>query len=68
MAYKVTIDGSTEDGSPSGQVLASVSDLSLGSHTANITAYPSGTSSTLSFESIVVTVGTGLTGLLFLEM
>jgi len=62
MAYKVTIDGSTENGTSSSRGLAFISGLTLGDHIASITAHPSNPQSTLLFESAIVTVGTGLTG------
>jgi hypothetical protein len=64
MAYEVDIDGSVSTGKPSGQLLASVSNIKLGNHVIRLTAKPSRPVSDafLLFESATVTVGTGMTG------
>ena len=63
MEYLVDVDGSLSTGTPSGQVLASVSGLNTGYHNVALVAKPSvpGNAATLLFESAVVTVGTALT-------
>ncbi|KIM92213.1 hypothetical protein PILCRDRAFT_304 [Piloderma croceum F 1598] len=63
MGYLVDVDGSVSTGTPSGQVLASVSGLNTGYHNVTLVAKPSvsGNAATLRFESAVVTVGTALT-------
>ena len=64
MAYEVDVDGSISPGKPSGQVLASVTGLTQGDHTISVTVSSSARSpgDVLSFESALVTVGTGRTG------
>jgi len=62
MGYQVTVDGLVSVGTPSGQILASVSGLTTGNHVASLNALPTTEVSTLLFESAMVTVGTGLTG------
>ena len=63
MGYLVDVDGSVSTGTPSGQVLASVSGLNTGYHNVTLVAKPlvPGNAATLLFESVVVTVGTGHT-------
>jgi hypothetical protein len=64
MQYVVSIDGTNSTGTPSGNVLASISGLSASSHTVSIIASVADPSSgaTLLLEGASVTVGTGLTG------
>jgi hypothetical protein len=62
MAYDVNIDGNVYSGTPSGQLLAHITNITLGDHVVSLTTKPpTPGSATLSFESAAVTVGTGLT-------
>jgi hypothetical protein len=63
MLYDVTVDGAVSSGSPSGDVLVSVSALNQGYHTVGLTAKQAAqdSSGTFLLESATVTVGTGLT-------
>ena len=60
----MNIDGSVSTGTPSGRLLASISQLTLGDHSVSIIAKQSASNSgaRLSFEGATVTVGTGLMG------
>jgi len=58
----VNVDGSVYGGAPSGQVLASISNLATGNHTVTLTIKSSSPGGALYFEGATVTVGTGLTG------
>jgi hypothetical protein len=62
--YDVDVDGNISTGSPSGQILASISGLQQGTHTVSlaVTTSGQGSSSLLSVVGATVTVGTGLTG------
>ena len=63
MEYDVIVDGSALSVVPSLPTrLASVSNLTLGTHTIMLKARPLASDSTLSFRGALVTVGTGLTG------
>jgi hypothetical protein len=62
VVYNVDVDGSVYGGAPSGQLLASVSNLATGSHTLTLTVKSSTPGGALYFEGATVTVGTGLTG------
>lgn len=58
--YQVIADGSVSMGTPSGQILASVSGLTTGNHCVSLNTTEQ--SGTLLLESAVVMVGMGLTG------
>jgi len=61
MQYAVSFDGVVRSGTPSGQLLLSLSMFPLGYHTVSLTSSPSPDGGILTFESATVTVETGLT-------
>ena len=63
MQYEVQLDGQVTPGQPNGGVLASFTGLSgEREHTLLLRSKPQASGDFLALQSVIITVGTGLTG------